>query len=72
MILAQQTKVNESFLQEILDYVEKSQVLPLLYVMQLLCQNENIELGMVRKYILHLQRQKGIIQAVGELKFPHL
>lgn len=73
MILAQQTKVNESFLQEILDYVERSQVLPLLYVMQLLCQNENIELGMVRKYILHLlQRQKGIIQAVGELKFPHL
>ncbi len=68
MILAQQTPVNTSFLHEILDYVEKNQVLPLLYVMQLLCQNETIELGMVRKYIIHLmQRQQGIIQAVISL-----
>lgn len=66
VILAQQEPVNVSLLQQTLDYVEKSQVLPLLYVLQLLCQNEHVQIGMVRKYILHLlQRQRGLIQSVG-------
>ena len=66
VILAQQEPVNVSLLQQTLDYVEKSQVLPLLYVLQLLSQNEHVQVGMVRKYILHLlQRQRGLIHSVA-------
>ena len=50
---------------EILDYIEKNQVVPLLYALQILSQNDHIQLQVVRKYILHhIQRLKGITALV--------
>lgn len=63
--LSQAKTVDIALIQEVLDYVEKHQVVPLLYVLQILSQNERIELRMLRKYILHhIQKLKGVTKAV--------
>lgn len=64
-VLAQAKEVNLTLIHEILDYVDKTQVLPLLYALQILSQNENIKLEMLRKYIVHhIQKLKGLTSAV--------
>lgn len=64
-ILSQAETVDIALIQEILDYMQKTQVLPLLYALQILNQNERIELRMLRKYILHhIQKLKGLTKAV--------
>ena len=64
-ILSQAETINIELIQEILDYIEKNQVVPLLYALQILSQNDHIQLQVVRKYILHhIQRLKGITALV--------
>ena len=68
MIIAKQNPVNEEFLTEILDYIEKSEVLPLLYVLQVLCENGHLQLKIVRKYIVHfMQKLKGLTEMVCDV-----
>ena len=66
MIIAKQNPVDEVFMTEILDYLEKTEVLPLLYVLQVLCENDHIQLKMVMKYVVNLMKKlNGMISMVG-------
>ena len=64
-MLSQMENLNMSFIEQVLDVLSRSQVVPLLYALHILSQNENIHLGTLRKYILaHMQRLKGCIHTV--------
>ena len=65
MVIARDDSIDLSLLDQLLSYVEKHQVLPLLYALQILSQNEHVEVGMVKRFIQHaLQKERGIIQSV--------
>lgn len=66
-MLAQQEELNLSLIQEILEYIEKTGIVPLLIALQIVSQNEKIQLGMVKKFIVrHVHRLNGTVQTDRE------
>lgn len=66
MVLARAETVDLPLLQQILNYIERNQVLPILYALQILSQNERITVSMVQQFITRsLQKERGIIQTVA-------
>ena len=64
-MLAQQSELNLALIREILDYIEKTNVVPLLTALQIVSQNDNIQLGMVKQFIIrHVRRRRGAVQTV--------
>lgn len=64
-MLAQQSELNLALIREILDYIEKSNVVPLLTALQIVSQNDQIKLGMVKQFIIrHVHRRRGAVQTV--------
>lgn len=65
MVLARAETVDLPLLQQILNYIERNQVLPILYALQILSQNERVTVSMVQQFITRsLQKERGIIQTV--------
>lgn len=66
MVLARAETVDLPLLQQILNYIERNQVLPILYALQILSQNERVTVSMVQQFITRsLQKERGIIQTVA-------
>ena len=66
MVIARDDSIDLSLLEQLLSYIEKHQVLPILYALQILSQNEHVEVGMVKRFIQHaLQKERGIVQSVS-------
>ena len=66
MVIARAETVDLPLLQQILNYIERNQVLPILYALQILSQNERITVSMVQQFITRsLQKERGIIQTVA-------
>lgn len=66
MVLARAEAVDLPLLQQILNYIERNQVLPILYALQILSQNERVTVSMVQQFITRsLQKERGIIQTVA-------
>lgn len=64
-MLAQQNELNLALIREILDYIEKTNVVPLLTALQIVSQNDNIKLGMVKQFIIrNVRRRRGAVQTV--------
>lgn len=65
MVLAREETIDLPLLQQILNYIERNQVLPILYALQILSQNEGVTISMVQQFITRsLQKERGIIQTV--------
>lgn len=65
MVIARAETVDLPLLQQILNYIERNQVLPILYALQILSQNERVTVSMVQQFITRsLQKERGIIQTV--------
>lgn len=72
LLLTQADVIDQELLSHIFDYIERQRVLPLLYALQTVSQDERVKLGMVRESIIReLQKLQGILEAVGMLWFPH-
>ena len=66
MVIARAETVDLPLLQQILNYIERNQVLPILYALQILSQNERVTVSMVQQFITRsLQKERGIIQTVA-------
>ena len=66
MVIARDDSIDLSLLEQLLSYIEKHQVLPILYALQILSQNKHVEVGMVKRFIQHaLQKERGIVQSVS-------
>lgn len=66
MVIARAATVDLPLLQQILNYIERNQVLPILYALQILSQNERVTVSMVQQFITRsLQKERGIIQTVA-------
>ena len=66
MVIARAETVDLPLLQQILNYIERNQVLPILYALQILSQNERVTVSMVQQFIMRsLQKERGIIQTVA-------
>lgn len=64
-MLAQQSQLNLALIHEILDYVEKTNVVPLLTALQIVSQNDKIKLGMVKQFVIRqVRRRRGAVQTV--------